>query len=105
MAFEQEPIKIEVVAEEDEVLYLPEQGGRDVAQRVAAGGQRVAAGGQRVAAGAREAWDSERRRQVQAGVARGARVGARASRWGLVRGLHWLSRRLAGLAERFTPVE
>lgn len=99
MPFEQEPIKIEIaVEEEDEVVLVPEGRGPDVAQRLNAGARETAER-------ARAAWQSERRQQVQVRMARGARRGARVSRLGMVRGLNWLSARLAGLAERFKPVE
>lgn len=98
MSFEQKPIKIEIPVEEEEVVYVSEGQGRDVSQRLEAGARKTAAR-------AREAWESEQRRQVKRVVAKGARRGVRASRTGLARGLQWLSRRMAGLAERFTPVE
>lgn len=105
MAFEQEPIKIEIPVDEEEVVFVPEEQGRDVSQRLGAGAQKVAVGARQTAARARGAWESEQRQQVQEGIVKGAQRGARVSRIGLVRGLKWLSARLAGLAERFTPVE
>ncbi len=53
----------------------------------------------------REVWESESRRQAKRRLAHGVRRGVKASRVGMVRGLYWLSARLAGVAERFTPVE
>ena len=105
MPIEQEPIKIEIPVEEDEVVLVPERRGTDVAQRLEAGARRSAAGARQGAERAREVWQSERREQVQAGIVGGLRRGARVSRLGLVHGLKWLSARLAGAAERFTPVE
>ncbi len=107
MAFEKEPIRIEIL--DEEVVHKPEERGADGAQRLEAGVQRAAAGAQKAAETARAAWNSEQRRETQARLARGARrgaqQGARVSRSGLARGLSWLSARLAGLAERFTPLE
>ena len=102
MPIEQEPIKIEIPVEEDEVVMVPERSSPDAAQRVSAGAQHMAMR-------ARDTWQSEKRRQTQAVVQRnlrrGLRRGGRVSRVGLVRGLDWLSDRLAKLAERFTPVD
>lgn len=98
MAFEQEPIRIEIPVEEEEVVYVSEGRGADVAQRLEASARKTAGR-------AREVWESEQRRRMKKVVVRGARRGVRASRVGLARGLQWLSRRMAGLAERFTPVE
>ena len=98
MVIEQEPIKIEIPVEEDEVVMVPERSSPDAAQRVSAGAQHMAMR-------ARDTWQSEKRRQTQALVQRSLRRGGSVSRVGLVRGLNWLSDRLAQLAERFTPVD
>ena len=98
MVIEQEPIKIEIPVEEDEVVMVPERSSPDAAQRVSAGAQHMAMR-------ARDTWQSEKRRQTQALVQRSLRQGGSVSRVGLVRGLNWLSDRLAKLAERFTPVD
>ncbi len=98
MVIEQEPIKIEIPVEEDEVVMVPERSSPDAAQRVSAGAQHMAMR-------ARDTWQSEKRRQTQALVQRSLRRGGSVSRVGLVRGLNWLSDRLAKLAERFTPVD
>lgn len=98
MPIEQEPIKIDIPVEEDEVVFVAERRRRDVVERVEDGTRRAVERG-------REVWQSERRRQVKRSVATGVRHGVRASRVGLARGLNWLSARLAGAAERFTPVE
>lgn len=108
MSFQQEPIKIEIPVEEEEPVFVPERG---ASGGVAAGdaAQRVGEGAKQAAARARAAWESERRKEAQARLVKGARYGARrgahVSRSGLARGLNWLSARLAGLAERFSPVE
>ena len=98
MTFEQEPIKIEIPVEEEEVVYVSEGQARDLSQRLEEGARKTAAR-------AREVWESEQRRQVKRVATKSARRGVRASRRGLARGLEWLSRCMAGLAERFTPVE
>lgn len=98
MPIEQEPIKIEIPVEEEEVVLVAEKRRRDVAERMGTGAQRLVDRG-------REVWESERRRQAKRRMAGGLRRGVKASRVGLVRSLNWLSARLAGAAERFTPVE
>jgi hypothetical protein len=98
MVSEQEPIKIEIPVEEEPVVMLPER------QR-AATGERLAAGMERMTARARAAWESEKREQAQEQLEAGLRRGARSSQTGVARGLRWLSRQLACLAERFTPAE
>ena len=105
MPIEQEPIKIEIHVEEEEVVMLPERSSPDAAQRVRAGTERLSASAQRAAARAREAWESEKREHVQARVKSGLQRGGKISQAGLMCGLSWLSNRLARLAERFTPVE
>lgn len=100
MPIEQEPIKIEIPVEEDELVHVPERrrpGGLT--------GRQLRETGREVGEKARAAWQSEKRRQAQAAARAGLRTGARASRVGLVRGLNWLSKRLGDLAERFTPIE
>ena len=59
MVIEQEPIKIEIPVEEDEVVMVPERSSPDAAQRVSAGAQHMAMR-------ARDTWQSEKRRQTQA---------------------------------------
>lgn len=98
MATEQEPIKIEIAVEEEEVVLVAERRQADLAERVGGGANRLVDRG-------REVWESEKRRQAKRRLAHGVRRGVKASRVGLVRGLTWLSARLAGVAERFTPVE
>jgi len=94
MPIEQEPIKIIIpVEEEDETVMRPETSRpgitntlhntrRDVAER------------------ARTAWESEQRRLAQAGAEAGLRRGAELGQTGLVKGLNWLSDKLAELANR-----
>lgn len=98
MATEQEPIRVEIPVEEEEVVLVAEKQRRDLAERAGEGARRLVERG-------REVWESEQRRQVKRQMATGVRHGVKASRLGLVRGLNWLSARLAGVAERFTPVE
>lgn len=98
MATEQEPIKIEIPVEEEEVVLVAERRQVDLAERVGGGASRLVDRG-------REVWESESRRQAKRRLVYGVRGGVKASRVGLVRGLYWLSERLAGVAERFTPVE
>lgn len=100
MPIEQEPIKIEIPVEEDELIHVPER-------RRPSGptGRQLRETGREMGEKARAAWESEKRHQAQAAARAGLRTGARASRIGLVRGLNWLSKKLDHLAERFTPIE
>ncbi len=94
MPIEQEPLKIVIpVEDEDEMVMQPESSrpglsgtlsntGRDVADR------------------ARAAWESEQRHQAQAAAEAGLRKGAELGQSGLVKGLNWLSDKLAELADR-----
>lgn len=100
MPIEQEPIKIEIPVEEDELVHLPER-----RRPGSLTSRRLRETGREVGAKARAALQSEKRRQAQAAARAGLRTGARASRIGLVRGLNWLSKKLDDLAERFTPIE
>lgn len=95
MPIEQEPIKIEIPVEEEEVVHVPER------RRGGGPGRQLRQTTRR----AREAWHGERRQRLQAGLNTGVRAGLRLSRVGLVRGLSWMSGRLQDLAERFTPIE
>ena len=98
MPIEQDPIKIEIPVEEEEVVHVPETRESDLAERLDDAGRRVVSR-------ARDAWESDERQRAQESLQTGLRQGARISRYGLVRGLNWLSARLQGVAERFTPIE
>lgn len=100
MPIEQEPIKIKIPVEEDELIHVPERRHPTGPTR-----RRLRETGKEMGEQARKAWESEKRRQAQAAARAGLRTGARASRTGLVRGLNWLSKKLGDLAERFTPIE
>lgn len=99
MPFEQEPIKIEIPPEEEATpAFVPEQRRAPVSERLGDAGRDIA--GQ-----AREAWDSEARREAQEKALEGLSKSAEVSRAGFVRGLRWMSERLASLAARLTPEE
>lgn len=98
MPNEQEPIKIEIPVEEEEVVMKPER-------RAFSGKERLSGCVHRVAGSARSAWRSERRRRARSAVKSGIRRSARLSRRGTVRGLRWMSNRLANVADHFTPLE
>jgi hypothetical protein len=102
MPTEQEPIKIEIPVEEEEVVMKPERRAFSVRQR---GREHLSGCVHRVTDGARSALKSERRRQARKAVKGGVRRGVRLSQRGTVRGLRWMSNRLANVADHFTPLE
>lgn len=92
MPIQQEPLKIEIPAEEESAM-VPEQSRPGVTTTITQTGQQVTDK-------ARAAWESEQRRQAQAIAEAGARKGAAAARTGMVRGLTWLSAQLTLLAKK-----
>ncbi len=102
MPTEQEPIKVEIPVEEEEVVMRPERQPFSVRQR---GREHLSGCVHRVTGSARAALQSERRRQARRAVKGGVRRGLDLSQRGAVRSLRWMSNRLADVADHFTPLE
>ena len=93
MPIEQEPIKIVIPVEEEETVLRPETSRPGIADSITTTGRDVAGR-------ARTAWESEQRRQAQAVAEAGLRKGAQVGQSGLVKGLNWLSDKLAEIATK-----
>lgn len=94
MPIEQEPIKIIIpVEDEDEMVHRPETSRPGITNTISNTGRDVADR-------ARTAWESEQRLMAQAAAGAGLRKGAELGQTGLVKGLNWLSDKLAELADR-----
>ncbi len=84
-----EPIDIVIIDEEEPVVHVAERQQATLAETATETGRAVARGAQ-------AGWERLPREQMKTA----ARAGAAVSRSGAVRGLRWLSARLADLAER-----
>ena len=93
MPIEQEPIKIVIPDEDEEVVMQPESSRPGLSDTLTSTGREVAGR-------ARNAWESEQRRQASAVAEAGLRKGAEMGQSGLVKGLNWLSDKLAELAQK-----